>query len=283
MVFAIAGIAGLGFIVWGHHMFQSGMNPALAATFMLSTMMIALPSAVKVFNWLGTMWGGRLQLTSAMLNAIAFVAMFIIGGLSGIFMAATPVDMHIHDTYFIVGHIHYVLFGGSTFGIFAAIYMWFPKMFGKMMDERLGKIHFFLTFIFFNGTFFLMHIVGMHGQPRRIADYTNYLFLNNPSIIGMNVFMTWSAFGLGLTQLLFVWNFFYSLAAGPKAGDNPWHSNSLEWDCPSPPPHYNFEEIPTVYHGPYEYSVPEEEVDYLPQTKPRPPGAGPIDPIMGDA
>ena len=142
MVLAIAGIAGLGFIVWGHHMFQSGMNPALGATFMLSTMMIALPSAIKVFNWLGTMWGGRIQFTAAMLNAMAFVAMFIIGGLSGIFMAATPVDMHIHDTYFIVGHIHYVLFGGSTFGIFAAIYFWFPKMFGRMMNERLGIIHF---------------------------------------------------------------------------------------------------------------------------------------------
>ena len=138
MVLAIAGIAGLGFIVWGHHMFQSGMNPALGATFMLSTMMIALPSAIKVFNWLGTMWGGRIQFTSAMLNAMAFVAMFIIGGLSGIFMAATPVDMHIHDTYFIVGHIHYVLFGGSTFGIFAAIYYWFPKMFGRMMNETAG-------------------------------------------------------------------------------------------------------------------------------------------------
>ena len=139
MVFATAGIAGLGFIVWGHHMFQSGMNPALGATFMLSTMMIALPSAIKVFNWTGTMWGGQLHFTTAMLNAISFVAMFIIGGLSGIFMAATPVDMHIHDTYFIVAHIHYVLFGGSTFGLFAAIYFWFPKMFGRMMNEPLGQ------------------------------------------------------------------------------------------------------------------------------------------------
>src|SRR5579864_8018857 len=179
MVFAISGIAGLGFIVWGHHMFQSGMNPALGATFMLSTMLIALPSAVKVFNWLGTMWGGRIQYTAAILNAMAFVAMFIIGGLSGIFMAATPVDIFIHDTYFIVAHLHYVLFGGSTFGIFAAVYYWFPKMFGRMMDERLGRIHFALTFIFFNGTFFLMHIVGMHGHMRRIADPTLYPFLNN--------------------------------------------------------------------------------------------------------
>lgn len=281
MVFAIAGIAGLGFIVWGHHMFQSGMNPALGATFMLSTMMIALPSAIKVFNWLGTMWGGRLQFTAAMLNAIAFVSMFIIGGLSGIFMAATPVDMHIHDTYFIVGHIHYVLFGGSTFGIFAAIYYWFPKMFGRLMDERLGKIHFFLSFITFNGTFFLMHIVGMHGMPRRYADYTGFTYLNNPGIIGMNKFMTYSAFALGLTQIIFAWNFFYSLVAGPKASDNPWHANSLEWSTPSPPEHFNFQVLPTVYHGPYEYSVPGEDKDYLPQTEPRPPVAGHLDPLMG--
>ena len=192
MVFAIAGIAGLGFIVWGHHMFQSGMNPALGATFMLSTMMIALPSAIKVFNWLGTMWGGRIQFTAAMLNAMAFVAMFIIGGLSGIFMAATPVDMHIHDTYFIVAHIHYVLFGGSTFGLFAAIYYWFPKMFGRMMNEPLGKIHFVLTFIFFNGTFFLMHIVGMHGQPApdRRPDGLRVPARRRGSL-GMNVFMTY--------------------------------------------------------------------------------------------
>src|SRR5262245_29670260 len=217
MVLAIAGIAGLGFIVWGHHMFQSGMNPFLGASFMLSTMMIALPSAIKVFNWLGTMWGGRLKLTTAMLNAMAFVAMFIIGGLSGIFMAATPVDMHIHDTYFIVGHIHYVLFGGSTFGIFAAIFYWFPKIFGRMLNEKLGLIHFFLTFIFFNGTFFLMHIVGMHGHPRRIADPTIYPYLQGAGIIGMNQFMTISAFLLGLTQLLLVYNFFYSLFLGPKA------------------------------------------------------------------
>ena len=280
MVFATAGIAGLGFIVWGHHMFQSGMNPALGATFMLSTMMIALPSAIKVFNWLGTMWGGRIHFTSAMLNAIAFVAMFIIGGLSGIFMAATPVDMHIHDTYFIVGHIHYVLFGGSTFGLFAAIYFWFPKMFGRMMNEPLGKLHFVLTFIFFNGTFFLMHIIGMHGHMRRIADPTVYEYLRGSGTLGMNVFMTYSAFGLGLTQLIFAANFIYSLVAGPASGANPWKSNTLEWAAPSPPPHYNFETIPTVYHAAYEYSVPGADDDYLPQTEPRPAEAGPLDPVM---
>ncbi|APW60092.1 cytochrome c oxidase subunit I [Paludisphaera borealis] len=279
MVLAIAGIAGLGFIVWGHHMFQSGMNPQLGATFMLSTMMIALPSAIKVFNWLGTMWGGRIQYTSAMLNAMAFVAMFIIGGLSGIFMAATPVDMHIHDTYFIVGHIHYVLFGGSTFAIFAGIYYWFPKMFGRMMNERLGLIHFFLTFIFFNGTFFLMHIIGMHGHPRRIADPTAYEFLRGAGVTGMNQFMTLSAFGLGLTQLIFAYNFLSSLVVGAEAGPNPWNANSLEWSTASPPPHYNFETLPRVYHAPYEFSVPGVEADFVPQTVPLPRNIT-LDPVM---
>jgi cytochrome c oxidase subunit 1 len=267
MVFAIAGIAFLGFIVWGHHMFQSGMNPALGATFMLSTMMIALPSAIKVFNWIGTLWGGSIHFTSAMLNALAFVSMFIIGGLSGVFMAATPVDIHIHDTYFIVGHIHYVLFGGSTFAIFAGIYYWFPKMFGRLMDERLGKIHFFLTFLFFNGTFFFMHIIGMHGHPRRIADPYVYGFLDKPGIHFMNEFMTVNALLLGATQLILVYNFFSSLVAGKPAPDNPWNSNSLEWQTSSPPRHYNFEKIPRVYHAPYEYSVPGLEEDFLPQTK----------------
>src|SRR5215216_334636 len=158
MVYSIAGIAGLGFIVWGHHMFLSGMNPALGLTFMVSTMMIALPSAIKVFNWLGTMWGGKLQFTTPMLFAISFVSMFIIGGLSGIFMAATPVDIFIHDTYFIVAHIHYVLFTSSLMGIFGGIYYWYPKMFGRMMNENLGKVHFLLTFIFANCVFFPMHM-----------------------------------------------------------------------------------------------------------------------------
>ncbi len=280
MVIAIGTIAGLGFIVWGHHMFQSGMNPMLGATFMLSTMMIALPSAIKVFNWLGTMWGGRIQFTSAMLNAIAFVSMFIIGGLSGIFMAATPVDIHIHDTYFIVGHIHYVLFGGSMFAIFAGLYYWFPKIFGRMMNETLGKLHFLFTFIFFNTTFLTMHFIGWHGFQRRIADPWVSHHLRGAGMQSLNVFITISAFLLGAAQLILVLNFLWSLVAGRRASDNPWHANTLEWTTTSPPPHYNFERIPTVYHPAYEYSVPGVDEDYLPQTMPRPAKAGPLDPIM---
>ncbi len=273
MVYSISAIAGLGFIVWGHHMFQSGMNPWLGMTFAVSTIMIALPSAIKTFNWIGTLWGGRLHFQTPMLWAIGFVSMFVIGGLSGIFMAANAVDVHIHDTYFIVAHIHYVLFGGSIFGIFAGIYYWFPKMFGKMLHSGLGKLHFWLTLIFFNWTFFLMHIVGARGMMRRIADPSEYVFLrDDPNVVGdiadMNIWMTWGAIGLGLSQLVFFINFAKSLAAGEKAGANPWNANTLEWtDCSSPPWYANFETIPTVHRGPYEYSSPEVEEDYLPQSR----------------
>jgi cytochrome c oxidase subunit 1 len=266
MVYSLAGIAGLGFIVWGHHMFQSGMDPRLGTGFMLATIMIALPSAVKTFNWLGTTWGGNIQFTTSMLNALAFVSLFVIGGLSGIFMAATPVDIYIHDTMFIVAHLHYVLFASSLFGIFAGIYHWFPKMFGRMMNEPLGKAHFILTFIFANCTFFPMHILGTAGQPRRYSDPMQFEWLKE--LQGLNQFVSISAFCLGLAQLIFLVNFFYSLFFGPKAGRNPWHANTLEWTAPSPPPHGNFDIAPIVYRGPYEYSSPDSQEDYLPQTTP---------------
>ena len=266
MVYSIAGIAGLGFIVWGHHMFMSGMNPALGITFMVSTMMIALPSAVKTFNWLGTLWGGRIQFTTAMLFAMSFVSMFIIGGLSGIFMAATPVDIFIHDTYFIVAHFHYVLFAGTAMGVWAAIYFWFPKMFGRTMNEFWGKVHFFLTFIFLNGTFFTMHILGAVGFPRRLADAYHYETFHH--LQPMNAFMTWCAIGMVATQIIFAVNFVWSMFRGPVAGRNPWNANGLEWTAPSPPGHGNFDYQPIVYRGPYEYSVPGVEKDHLMQTDP---------------
>ncbi len=266
MAYAMMAIAFLGFIVWGHHMFQSGMNPTLGATFMTSTMLIAVPSAIKTFNWLGTIWRGSIRFTTPMLFALAFVSMFVIGGLSGIFMASTPVDIFIHDTYFIVAHIHYVLFGGSLMGVFAAIYYWFPKMFGRMMNEKLGKIHFALTFIFFNGAFFPMHILGVGGMMRRIYNPTYYEFLK--PLQPINQLITISAICLGIAQLIIVFNFFWSLWRGPKAEQNPWRANSLEWAAPTPVPHGNWgERVPTVYRGPYEYSSPEVSEDYLPQNK----------------
>ncbi|TMD03129.1 MAG: cytochrome c oxidase subunit I [Chloroflexi bacterium] len=267
MVFSLVGIAGLGFIVWGHHMFQSGMNPALGSAFMVSTMVIAVPSAIKTFNWLGTLWRGSIRFTPAMLHALAFVSSFIIGGLSGVFMASTPVDIFIHDTYFIVAHLHYVLFGGSLFGVFAAINYWFPKMFGRMLNDTLGKIHFVLTFVFFNLTFFPMHILGMGGHMRRIYDPTLYDFLK--PLQPINEFISVCAFILGAAQILFVGNFVWSLFKGKRAEHNPWHANTLEWAAPSPPPHLNWgDTIPTVYRGPYDYSVPGLEEDYLPQDRP---------------
>jgi cytochrome c oxidase subunit 1 len=264
MVYAIIGIAFLGWIVWGHHMFQSGMNPTLGMTFMISTMLIAVPSAIKVFNWMGTMWRGNLHFHVPMLHAVAFVAMFVIGGLSGVYMASTPVDIYIHDTYFIVAHIHYVLFGGSLFAIFAAVSYWYPKMFGRMMNETWGKVHFWLTLIFYNLTFFPMHNLGVYGHMRRIYDPSQYEFLQ--PLAGTNKFITVNALLLLAVQIPFVLNFIMSWYKGKKAAENPWNANGLEWTTPSPAPHGNFPETPTVYRGPYEYSSPLVEEDFLPQT-----------------
>src|SRR5262247_1155099 len=267
MAFSMIAIAFLSWIVWGNHMFISGMSPSLGMAFTVTTMIIAVPSAIKTFNWLGTLWGGRIQFTVPMLNALAFVSMFVIGGLSGIFMASTPVDIYIQDTYFIVAHIHYVVFGGSIFGAFAAIYYWFPKMFGRMTNVALGHLHFWPTFVFFNLTFFPMHIIGVGGQMRRIYNPMQYEFLQQQQ--HWNVFITVSALCLGLAQIPFVINFFWSLFAGPKAPMIPWNANTLEWGAASPPPHLNWgPTLPTVYRGPYEYSSPESKEDFLPQTTP---------------
>jgi cytochrome c oxidase subunit 1 len=199
------------------------------------------------------------------LNAVAFVAMFVIGGLSGIFMAATPVDILIHDTYFIVAHLHYVLFGGSLFALFAAITYWYPKMFGRLMSSRWGKIHFWLTFVFYNLVFFPMHTLGMGGMMRRIYDPTIYDFLKPYQ--PMNTFISICAFILFAVQAIFALNFIISLFRGARAPQNPWEDNGLEWTLPNPAPHGNWERVPTVYRGPYEFSSPDVEEDYLPQTR----------------
>src|SRR2546425_1008198 len=267
MAFSMIAIAFLSWVVYGHHMFVSGMSPALGMAFTVTTMIIAVPSAIKTFNWLGTLWGGQIRFTVPMLNGLAFVSMFVIGGLSGIFMASTPVDIFIQDTYFIVAHIHYVVFGGSIFGAFAAIYFWFPKMFGRMLNTALGHLHFWPTFVFFNLTFFPMHIIGVGGHMRRIYNPTQYEVLL--PLQHWYVVITVSAFPLGLAQIPFVSNFLWSLFAGKKAPVNPWESTTLEWTAPSPPPHLNLgPTLPTVYRGPYEYSSPEVPEDYLPQNRP---------------
>jgi cytochrome c oxidase subunit 1 len=199
------------------------------------------------------------------LNALAFVSMFIIGGLSGIFMAATPVDIFIHDTYFIVAHFHYVVFGGSLFAVFGAVFFWFPKMFGRMMNDCLGKIHWFLTFVFFNATFFPMHIIGAGGHMRRISSVMEYEWLK--PFQGWNRMITVSAICLGFSQIVFIVNFFWSMYKGKRADANPWQANTLEWTIPSPAPEHNYTPIPTVYHGPYEYGLHPDK-DWMAQTDP---------------
>jgi cytochrome c oxidase subunit 1 len=248
MALSLMAILVLGFSVWAHHMFVSGMASWLRVPMMVTTLLIAVPTGIKVFSWLATLWEGKLHFTTPMLFALGFVSMFVIGGLSGIYLGAVPIDIHTSDTYFVVAHIHYVLLGGSLFTIMAGIYYWFPKMTGRMYDERLGKIHFWTTFIGFNLTFFPMHIIGVQGMPRRVADYA-------PEFANWNFFISVASFALGASFMVFVYNMIVSWARGPVAESNPWRSLTLEWQVSSPPPVFNFDEIPQVVGNPYEYGV----------------------------
>jgi cytochrome c oxidase subunit 1 len=249
MALSLLAILFLGFSVWAHHMFVSGMAPYLRVPMMITTLLIAVPTGIKVFSWLATMWEGKLNFSTPMLFALGFVSMFVIGGLSGIFLGAVPIDIATSDTYFVVAHIHYVLFGGSLFTIFAGVYYWFPKMTGRMYDERLGKLHFWLTFIGFNLTFFPMHLIGIQGMPRRVADYA-------AEFADWNFFISIASFALGASSIVFFWNIIVSWARGPIAPGNPWRALTLEWQVSSPPPVFNFDEIPQVVGNPYEYGVP---------------------------
>ncbi len=267
MVYALLSIGFLGFLVWGHHMFMSGMNPYSALAFATLTMCIGIPSAIKTFNWLGTLWNGKIRFTTAMLFALAFVSLFVTGGVSGIFLAQPALDLYFHDTYFVVGHFHMIMGVAAIFGMFAATFYWFPKMFGRMMNETLGKIHFYLTFIGVYCIFIPMHFLGIVGNPRRYADFTNVEFL--APMIPMHQFITWAAYITAGVQLLFILNLFWSLMKGPRAEINPWQATTLEWTVASPPPPDNFGgTLPVIHHGPYEYSVPGAAKDFIMQTDP---------------
>ena len=265
MVYAMCGIGFLGFCVWGHHMFISGMSPYSAFAFSIMTMTIGVPSAIKTFNWLGTLWGGKIQFTTAMMFALGFVSLFVTGGLSGLFLAQPSVDLPLHDTYFVVAHFHLIMGVAAIFGIFAATYFWFPKMFGKFLNETVGKIHFWLTFAGVYCIFMPMHFLGIAGHMRRYSDLSGVPYLSG--LMGVQYFISIAAFITIGAQLLFLGNFIAGLWGGKKAGVNPWNATTLEWTIPSPPPHDNFAgQIPTVYRGAYEFSVPGEAQDFIMQS-----------------
>ena len=271
MVYAIFAIALLGLSVWGHHMFTSGMSPYSAFAFSLLTMSIGVPSAIKTFNWIGTLWGGQIRFTTPMLFAIGFVSLFVSGGLSGIFLAQPAVDLPLHDTYFVVGHFHLIMGVAAIFGMFGATYYWFSKMFGRQMSEFLGKLHFWPTFIGVYCIFMPMHFIGLAGHERRYPDTTAVQYL--AALQPVHLFMTIAAIVTIAAQFIFVFNFFWSLWRGKKAEVNPWEATTLEWTVPSPPPHDNFAgRYPAVYRGPYEYGVPGAAKDFTPQHVPD--GAG---------
>ncbi len=249
MAFSLLAIVLLGFTVWAHHMFTSGMPAWLRIPMAITTVIIAVPTGIKIFSWLATLYRGVLHMDTPMLFALGFMITFSAGGISGIMLAMLPLDIHVSASYFIVAHLHYVLFGGSLFTIFAGVYYWFPKMTGRMYDERLGKWHFWSTFIFFNLTFGPMHILGLEGMPRRVATYA-------AQFANLNLFISICSWILGAATLIFLYNMVNSWRGGPRAEANPWRALTLEWQVSSPPPIFNFDRVPTVVGGPYEYGVP---------------------------
>jgi cytochrome c oxidase subunit 1 len=268
MVGSILAIAFLSFIVWGHHMFITGMNPFLGSVFTFTTLLIAIPSAVKAFNYITTLWKGNIQFTPAMLFSIGLVSTFVAGGLTGIILGDSALDINVHDTYFVVAHFHIVMGLSAIFGMFAGVYHWFPKMYRRMMNKSLGYLHFWLTFVSAYGVFFPMHFTGLAGLPRRY--YSNAEFPMFDELQDINVIITMFAIFGGIAQLIFLFNFFYSMWRGPVAPKNPWRSNTLEWTTPVEHIHGNWVgEIPAVHRWPYDYSKPGHEEDFVPQSTPR--------------
>jgi cytochrome c oxidase subunit 1 len=268
MIGSILAIAFLSFIVWGHHMFITGMNPFLGSVFTFTTLLIAIPSAVKAFNYITTLWKGNIQFTPAMLFSIGLVSTFVAGGLTGIILGDSALDINVHDTYFVVAHFHIVMGLSAIFGMFAGVYHWFPKMYRRMMNKTMGYCHFWLTFISAYGVFFPMHFTGLAGLPRRY--YSNAEFPMFDELQDINVIITMFAIFGGIAQLIFLFNFFYSMWRGPVAPKNPWRSNTLEWTTEVEHIHGNWKgEIPTVHRWPYDYSKPGHDDDFVPQSIPR--------------
>jgi cytochrome c oxidase subunit I len=264
MIGSMLGISLLSFIVWAHHMFVSGMNPFLGSVFMFLTLIIAVPSAVKVFNWIATLWRGNIVFTVPMMFSVGFVSLFISGGLTGIILGNSALDIKFHNTYFVVAHFHLVMASSAFFGMFAGVYHWYPKMFGRMMDDKLGYIHFWLTFLGVYLTFMPMHYLGIAGFPRRYYSYTSFEMFN--TFGNLQQFMSVAAIVAWLGQFIFAFNFVYSMFRGRRAPQNPWHSNTLEWTTPVEAIHGNWPgAIPTVYRWPYDYSKPGAEDDFIPQ------------------
>ena len=267
MVGSILAIAFLSFIVWGHHMFVTGMNPFLGSVFTFTTLLIAIPSAVKAFNYITTLWKGNIQYTPAMLFSIGLVSTFVTGGLTGVILGDSALDINVHDTYFVVAHFHIVMGLSAIFGMFAGVYHWFPKMYGRMMNKSMGYAHFWLTFITAYGVFFPMHFLGMAGLPRRY--YSNTAFPMFDNLADINVLITYFAIIGGAAQLIFIFNFFYSIWRGPKASQNPWRANSLEWTTPVEHLHGNWPgDVPVVHRWAYDYSKPGYDEDFVPQNVP---------------
>jgi cytochrome c oxidase subunit I len=268
VIYTIIATGVLSFFVWAHHQFVAGIDPRMANVFTVTTVLISIPIAEMCFVYIATLYGGSITFSTPMLWALAFLAEFLIGGVTGIYLGASGLDIYFHDTYFVVAHFHYTFFPIPIIPVFSGLTFWFPKMFGRLMNEKWGKVHFWGTIIPFNLIFIPLFILGAAGEHRRIFDYHSFPHLATPGLQALRIIATVALLVMLAFQPIFLINFIRGMFKGPKAGKNPWQANTLEWSADSPPPHGNWAELPDVYRGPYEYAVPGRATDYWPQNEP---------------